>query len=339
MKFPIVFLSAILTFTSAEVDDESHGTRFLADRNVPLAELQNHTCVLVGLWTSLNGIVYDLTNYNHPGGARDLAKVGGIEGDVLYQKAVTKGKHPFSLAEVVSLPGIVRIGPLINATAMPVTTPTAMPADAKPTAMPDTMPTAMPIDATVMPTTKPVDRDVPLAELQNHTCVLAGLWTSLNGIVYDLTNYNHPGGATTLAKVGGIAGDALYARGVTKGKHNISLQDAVNLPGIVRIGPLINVTSMPTTTPTTMPADIKPTTMPTTTPTAMPADTKPTTMPVDTKPTAMPFTKPTAMPVTKLTIMPVSTKPTAVPVGKPTAMPAKAVDKPKKMKGMMMKKL
>ena len=141
MKLLTVFLSSILIIVTAESNENSsnHVTRLLADRNVPISELKIHTSLAVGLWTSLNGIVYDLTTYKHPGGAKYLVAVGGIEGDALYQKGVAKNKHPFSLAAVVKLPGIVRIGPLTKdsgpaptlklvagPTAMPITKPSAM---------------------------------------------------------------------------------------------------------------------------------------------------------------------------------------------------------------------
>jgi hypothetical protein len=141
MKLPILGLLSILPFIAAQADEGliDHGTRFLADRNVRLAELRRHATPAAGLWTALNGIVYDLSKFQHPGGANRLAQVGGIESDALYAKGVSKGDHP-SLAAALTYPGIVRIGPLFKGplptmkpTTMRPTTTTTRPTTRRPT--------------------------------------------------------------------------------------------------------------------------------------------------------------------------------------------------------------
>ena len=141
MKLLIVSLLSILPFIAAQADEGliDNGTRFLADRNVPLAELRRHGTVAAGLWTALNGIVYDLSKFNHPGGANRLAQTGGIESDALYAKGVSNGDHP-SLASALTYPGIVRIGPLVKGpvptmkpTTMTPTTNTMRPTTRRPT--------------------------------------------------------------------------------------------------------------------------------------------------------------------------------------------------------------
>ena len=127
MKLLIVSLLSILPFIAAQADEGviDNGTRFLADRNVRLAELRRHATAQAGLWTALNGIVYDLSKFNHPGGAKYLAKAGGIESDALYAKGVSKGKHP-SLATALKYPGVVRIGRLVKGP-LPTRKPTRKP--------------------------------------------------------------------------------------------------------------------------------------------------------------------------------------------------------------------
>ncbi len=131
-----------------------HSNRFLADRAVTRSELATHTDYEGGLWTSLGGIVYDLTDFIHPGGTRIL-RVGGIEGDSLYLEAYDEGDHPFTLAEVVSQPGIVRIGPLQSDDA-PTTAPTATPTFAAPANAPIATPIATPIAAPIAAPISPV---------------------------------------------------------------------------------------------------------------------------------------------------------------------------------------
>lgn len=129
MKLHIACLFSILSLAKSNLEgmEIELGSRFLADRAVTMSELATHTTYEAGLWTSLEGIVYDLTDFKHPGGSRIL-RVGGIQGDSLYMEAYNDGDHPFTLAEVVSQPGIVRIGPLQSDDA-PTTAPTGDPTE------------------------------------------------------------------------------------------------------------------------------------------------------------------------------------------------------------------
>ena len=63
------------------------GKRFLADRPVTVSELATHKTYAAGLWTSLDGIVYDITNFIHPGGRTAILQIGGIQGDTLFARA------------------------------------------------------------------------------------------------------------------------------------------------------------------------------------------------------------------------------------------------------------
>jgi cytochrome b involved in lipid metabolism len=124
MKLPIVCLLSILAFVTAQVEEAfvDYETRSLVDRVVTLSELQTHATYADGLWTALGGIVYDITNFVHPGGEKNILKAGGIEADALYLEAYNNGYHPFTLAAVVTQPGIVRIGPLQRPTTKRPTT-------------------------------------------------------------------------------------------------------------------------------------------------------------------------------------------------------------------------
>lgn len=97
---------------------------------------------------SLNGIVYDISNFVHPGGAAILA-VGGKAGVTLYTKAFNSGVHPYTIAQVVTRTVIVRIGPLQNGPA-----PTSAP---KPTKAP-VLGSSTPAPAIVTNTKKPTAR-------------------------------------------------------------------------------------------------------------------------------------------------------------------------------------
>ena len=128
MKFHTVYLMTILALTVAtreEVEIDRAG-RFLADRDVLMSELETHEG---GLWTALDGIVYDITDFVHPGGEKDILKVLGMEADELYMEAYVEKKHPLTSAVVVSQPGIIRIGPLVyeppTAPVSPVASPVA----------------------------------------------------------------------------------------------------------------------------------------------------------------------------------------------------------------------
>ena len=101
------------------------------------------------VWMSLNGIVYDISNFVHPGGAAILA-VGGKAGVTLYTKAFNSGVHPYTIAQVlVTRTVIVRIGPLQNGPA-----PTSAP---KPTKAP-VLGLSTPAPALVTNTKKPTAR-------------------------------------------------------------------------------------------------------------------------------------------------------------------------------------
>jgi cytochrome b involved in lipid metabolism len=83
MKLQGVFLLSILAFAKGQMQevDIIQGERILADRAVAPSELATHATYAAGLWTSLGGIVYDITNFGHPGGKRAILKVGGRSGD------------------------------------------------------------------------------------------------------------------------------------------------------------------------------------------------------------------------------------------------------------------
>jgi cytochrome b involved in lipid metabolism len=51
-----------------EEKETNQERRFLADRAVTASELATHATYAGGLWTSFGGIVYDITNFVHPGG-------------------------------------------------------------------------------------------------------------------------------------------------------------------------------------------------------------------------------------------------------------------------------
>jgi cell division septation protein DedD len=135
MKLSIVCFLSILAFVAAQVEEAfvDYETRFLADRVVTLAELKTHATYANGLWTALGGIVYDITNFVHEGGVKHILEAGGIEADTLYMKAYNKGKHPFTMAAVVTQPGIVRIGPLLKDGVITSKPTTRKPTTRKPT--------------------------------------------------------------------------------------------------------------------------------------------------------------------------------------------------------------
>ncbi len=128
MKLQVSFLIAILAFANGQMEGKevNQERRFLADRAVTASELKTHATYAAGLWTSLGGIVYDITNFSHPGGKGTILNVGGKAGDTLYMKAYNNGNHPFTMAQVVSRAGIVRIGPLQNGPA-PTKAPASSP--------------------------------------------------------------------------------------------------------------------------------------------------------------------------------------------------------------------
>lgn len=128
MKVQVAFLIAILASAKGqiEVKEINHERRFLADRAVTTSELATHATYAAGIWTSLGGIFYDITNFVHPGGTSAILTVGGKTGDTLYMKAFNNGVHPYTIAQVVTRSGIVRIGPLQNAPA-PTKPPTRAP--------------------------------------------------------------------------------------------------------------------------------------------------------------------------------------------------------------------
>ena len=174
MKFPLFSLLSILPFVAAHEDEKliDIRTRFLADRDVPLSELETKKTVASGLWMAFNGIVYDVTTYapNHPGLVASIEKCGGKECDA---KFVAVFGHP-TIAVATTYPGVVRIGPLVKptgpvATPKPVSTPAtpkpvSTPATPKPVSTPTTpKPVSTPATpkpvfttTTKMPASKPV---------------------------------------------------------------------------------------------------------------------------------------------------------------------------------------
>ena len=115
MKLHAACLISVLALTTAQKGQVESGRveRFLADRDVPESELETHATYEDGLWTALDGIVYDISDFVHPGGVKHILDAGGIQADDLYMEAYDAKDHPYTMAEVVSQPGITRIGPLI----------------------------------------------------------------------------------------------------------------------------------------------------------------------------------------------------------------------------------
>jgi hypothetical protein len=115
MKIRFDFLACFVLLDASNIlgSEIEYDLRFLQDRDVTYAELETHTTFEVGLWTAFNGVVYDITNYKHPGGQSYLLYAGGIEGDDIYLN-VDKKYHYLSIADVVKEDGIVRIGPLVS---------------------------------------------------------------------------------------------------------------------------------------------------------------------------------------------------------------------------------
>ena len=109
------YLTTVLTLTTATREEVEIGPtgRFLADRDVMMSELETHATYEDGLWTALDGIVYDITDFTHPGGEKYILYVGGMEGDELYMEAYNEKYHPYTIAEMVTQPNINRIGPLV----------------------------------------------------------------------------------------------------------------------------------------------------------------------------------------------------------------------------------
>ena len=106
-----VSLFAFVNSHTVEVDiDEA--VRHLQDREVTLSELEGHNSVDVDVWVALEGIVYDLSGFTHPGGLNHLLEAAGMEADDLYNSVSTKD-HFLSIQDVVTYPGIVRVGPLV----------------------------------------------------------------------------------------------------------------------------------------------------------------------------------------------------------------------------------
>ena len=116
MKFlHTAYLISVLALSTAQKVQIENGQaeRFLADRDVSASELATHATYADGLWTALDGIVYDITSFVHPPGEKYILRVGGMEADALYMDAFNAKSHPFTIAQVVSQPGISRIGPLV----------------------------------------------------------------------------------------------------------------------------------------------------------------------------------------------------------------------------------
>ena len=172
MKFVVALLFSILAFAHSHLEEIEidEGNRFLAGRPVTKSELATHNTYAAGLWTALEGVVYDVTNFDHPGGSKILL-VGGMEGDTLYMKAFNKKEHPYSIADVVSQPGIVLIGPLqtsLAPTPAPISTPTTRPTTRSTTKAPTRAPTKKTTRAptkktTRAPTKKPTRKTITKA--------------------------------------------------------------------------------------------------------------------------------------------------------------------------------
>ena len=130
----LVFLFSFVNSHTVEVDIDEEVRYLQQDREVPLSELESHNSYDVGVWVALEGIVYDLSAFTHPGGANKLLLAAGTEADDLYN-SVSTNNHYLSIQNVVSFNGIVRVGPL--ATSSPTSSsvaPVATKAPAAPVA-------------------------------------------------------------------------------------------------------------------------------------------------------------------------------------------------------------
>ena len=162
LYFTLLLAFTTITFTVAtyQVGQTEWNERFLADIDITMTTLAEHNTYDTGLWVALNGIVYDVTTFTHPGGSKILA-VGGIDGTNLYTATYDKGVHPYTIDQVVGMfPTIVRMGPLVQESAtvtnsvVPVSVPTDSSASIIPTAH-RPAPVVAPIVAPLVPPVVP----------------------------------------------------------------------------------------------------------------------------------------------------------------------------------------
>lgn len=157
MKLHAVYLISALALTTAQRVPVENGQaeRYLADRDVSASELATHATYADGLWTALDGIVYDITSFVHTPGEKYILRVGGTVADDLYMEAYDERHHPYTIGQVVSQPGITRIGPLVSeGPAAPVSTtdaPVAAPGAPVASEPPVADSTGAPVPADVTP--------------------------------------------------------------------------------------------------------------------------------------------------------------------------------------------
>jgi cytochrome b involved in lipid metabolism len=173
MKVSVALLLSLATLISPSSSSsvESRQRLLDEDREITYNELSIHSSYETGLWAALDGVVYDITDFMHPGGVRKILKVGGKDATVTYMENY-KRTHPLTIEQVVRLDGIKRLGVLKYVYSpgsdifSPVDTPTS--ADSVRSPKTDVPVTIAPVVAAVTVTEVPI---APVSEAP-----VAGRW-------------------------------------------------------------------------------------------------------------------------------------------------------------------
>jgi cytochrome b involved in lipid metabolism len=95
-----VFLASVVSprLAASQTVEQSNQRLLDESREISVAELATHSTYETGLWAALNDVVYDLTDFVHPGATRKILKVGGLDATATYLENYPR-VHPFSIDE------------------------------------------------------------------------------------------------------------------------------------------------------------------------------------------------------------------------------------------------
>ena len=176
------------------------------DCEVPASELAKHAATTDSLWTALEGSVYDLTDFQHPGGARVTDGIFGRDASqsflAMHESNYLKMIRRFKVGSIAGAGAGAGAGeppsPIVDRPPIVDSPETEPPVQQTQAPVQQTEP---PLQQTRPPQQEPPftscrpDCEVPASELAKHAATTDSLWTALEGSVYDLTDFQHPGGA------------------------------------------------------------------------------------------------------------------------------------------------
>jgi len=237
------------------------GTNTTILTGIPLTEIALHRYEY-DLWAAIHGNVYNLTAYAqvHPGGASFIISIAGTNATDVFDSF-----HPINFLPLIER-HIIGVLSTNETSVAPSQSEVSAP---RPTASPPSKPT-VPLTATIRPTNKEDSkcwvRLITIDEVNDHE---VDRWVVFYDNVYDLSNYDHPGGVYYMKMAAGTDATSHFEKHHSKSlltNSRVGVQELM-IGRLSSVSGLLNdclggmPVSTPTLTPTLVPTVSTPTTI------------------------------------------------------------------------------